>query len=146
MFGRKITVSESQIQAAKTLFDDTENLLSVISDEIFPALVVIKTDNGRIGMGFFYHAEWLVSNAHVIKDQADIDGGIILRNSTTDVTLVAKQAYHRPWNNQKSPDIVVIKTNNHESLRTVPPTNDSFYNKMYYFYVDAELLLVPIVR
>ncbi|PJD91369.1 MAG: hypothetical protein CK424_07030 [Legionella sp.] len=91
-------------------------------------------------MGFFQHETWLVSNAHVIRHRTEIDSGIILRQyDTSEVLLEAEQAYHRPWENVVSPDIVVLKTpSTHKNIPSNPLSRDATYQESHYFYIDAQ--------
>lgn len=77
----------SQTQKTKALFANKTNLAIQIARDIFPALVGIETACGRVGMGFFQHERWLVSNAHVIKHRSEIDEGIVLKRSELEIDL-----------------------------------------------------------
>jgi hypothetical protein len=127
-----------QIRHSKAVFDNKTNLTTQIERDIFPALVGIETACGRVGMGFFQHERWLVSNAHVIKHRSEIEQGIVLKKSDgTDCLLDAEQAYHRPWDSVVSPDIVVVNTCGiHAVIPSNPLSLDSVYPSVYYFYVD----------
>ena len=88
-----------QIRHSKAVFDNKTNLITQIERDIFPALVGIETACGRVGMGFFQHERWLVSNAHVIKHRSEIEQGIVLKKSDgTDCLLdeLAQRAYSAP--------------------------------------------------
>ena len=126
------------VRHSKALFDNKTNLVTQIERDIFPALVGIETACGRVGMGFFQHERWLVSNAHVIKHRSEIEQGIVLKKSDgTDCLLDAEQAYHRPWDSVVSPDIVVVNTCGiHAVIPSNPLSLDSVYPSVYYFYVD----------
>ena len=130
----------ARIASAATLFIEKTNLEKTIVQKVYPALVVIETPNFRMGMGFFQYNAWLVSNAHVIKNRAEIDSGVVLRkHDDTKVLLEAEQSYHRPWASVVSPDIVVVNTRNHHaSIPTNPLSLDPTHNKSHYFYIDIK--------
>lgn len=139
----------SQTQKTKALFANKTNLAIQIARDIFPALVGIETACGRVGMGFFQHERWLVSNAHVIKHRSEIDEGIVLKRSDgTECLLDAEQAYHRPWESVVSPDIVVVNTRvTHAVIPSNPLSLDNMHPTVYYFYVDLDFqvhYLVPV--
>ena len=133
-------LDSARIASAATLFIEKTNLEKTIIQKIYPALVVIETPNFRMGMGFFQYNTWLVSNAHVIKNRAEIDNGVVLRkHDDTEVLLEAEQSYHRPWASVVSPDIVVVNTRNHHaSIPTNPLSLDPTHNKSHYFYIDIK--------
>lgn len=134
---------------AKTQFDNKEGLEDAINQEILPALVSLTTSHGsRRGTGFFYHPNWLVSNAHVVPSREVLDEQPKIRicnqpDESEDLILQTEISYHRPDNNQ-SPDIVIIKTanqpqENNKSLSRWMLSLDSTYNGNYLFYVDLNL-------
>lgn len=144
IFSEKLAALElEQHNNARELFTNKTNLLNTIMRQIYPATVVIKLACGRVGMGFFRHDQWLVSNAHIIKQKNELDDGIIL--STFDgqaADLLSIQAYHRPYALTKSPDLVVIKTKNqHASIPVNDFSIDPTYAESYHFYIDQEFNL-----
>ena len=128
----------NQAQQVKTRFANKANLVDQIETSIFPALVRLETANGRVGMGFFQHERWLVSNAHVIKHRSEIDEGIVLTRCDGSICLLeAEQAFHRPWESVISPDIVVVNTSKTFSvIPSTPLSLDPTYPSEHYFYVD----------
>ncbi|MBX9702935.1 MAG: S1 family peptidase, partial [Silvanigrellaceae bacterium] len=132
------------LSLAKNAFENLSQLEIVIQEEIFPSLVTIRTDNGlRAGTGFFYHPNWLVSNAHVLPSKQNLEEGnttIEAYLSEETLTLKAQSSFHRP-NNFTSPDIALVKTQsaNNSCLSHYVFSEMASYSKKYLFYVEPNL-------
>lgn len=125
-------------------FEDKSNLYEAIKKNVFPALVCIKTANGRVGTGFFETPQWLVSNAHVFPCREILDITQIVDHEKIALNLEPEQSYHRPSDNDNSPDVVIIKTNarnnNEVSFSKDIFSQDPCYQETYLFYVDIHSL------
>ena len=129
---------------AKRMFQNRESLENAINTEILPTVVKIESSDGRTGMGFFRHSQWFVSNAHVIRHRADIDLGIELTDSKGfSIALDVEEAYHRPYDNNKAPDIVVLKTDSRAKGNFSCHSSNLFEHEQdtiegeIFFYLDA---------
>lgn len=91
-------------------------------------------------MGFFRFETWLVSNAHVIHDNSEIQEGLLIKKyDDTKTFLEVEQGYHRPWNSMISPDLVVLNTKDrHRSLPNAVLSLDETYPDKHFFYVDTQ--------
>jgi len=126
-FDRKI------LERAKNMFDnrlyDGETLEHVIEKNIFPNVVIIEILNGKYGMGFFAHPEWLVSNAHVISSIDDIHTGICLKMYSNNYNNSDNYNYKDNYSNrtQKNDD------NNSDNSELIPTFNmNDIYEKGYF--------------
>jgi hypothetical protein len=128
-----------QNDKAQIMFTHKQGLMEAIKENIYPALVMIKTINGIVGMGFFQHSQWLVSNAHIIQCSELIEGATLTDYKLNELELKAEASYHRPSERPDSPDVVVIKTNSrHSGNNKCLPTqfsDDESYGGRYIFYL-----------
>lgn len=109
-------------ERAKKMFDDEETLEHVIEKNIFPNIVIIEILNGKYGMGFFAHPEWLVSNAHVISSIDDIHTGIRLKMYSNN--------YNNNNRTQKNDD---NNDNNSDNSELIPTFNmNDIYEEGYF--------------
>ena len=80
-----------------------------LSEQVLPQLVKLQTPQG-IGNGFFQHTNWLVSNAHVIPDTKNLSETTIIDFQGQSRSLKTELAFHRPFDKNNAPDIVIVKT------------------------------------
>jgi len=100
-----------QVEEARRMVENRDGLDEAIKTEIFPCVVSIETQAGDVGTGFYQHSEWLVSNAHVLSGPAALEGSTLTDFKNTPTSMVGSvRAFPRP-DDEKSPDIIVIKGN-----------------------------------
>ncbi len=133
---------QRRMEEAKNKFESKQGLAEEVEKEIIPALVQIIAKNGIMGTGFFPYSEWLVSNAHIIPAKEVLDKGAqIVDYELNELALYADSSYHRPSNNEISPDIVIVKTHSRSEAKhkdlLKPPNDDESFEKSYIFYVDV---------
>lgn len=108
---KKIESDAKQLSEAKHVFQNQIGLKEAIESNVFPCVVLIKTDRGVIGTGFFQHSEWLVSNAHVLPSPEILEDSMLMDFGNHEAALKAKRAFYRPHESEKSPDIVIMHGN-----------------------------------
>jgi len=127
---------DTPFERAKKMFlnraYDGETLEHVIEKNIFPNVVIIEILNGKYGMGFFAHPEWLVSNAHVISSIDDIHTGIRLKMYSNNYNNSDNYNYKDNYNNrtQKNDD---NNDNNSDNSELIPTFNmNDIYEEGYF--------------
>ena len=104
---QRLEFERTLAQKAKKMFGDIVSLKDAIKKEILHSIVSIRTNYGVIGTGFFYHGDWLVSNAHVLPTrEVIVGGGLQTKNGLIELKPI--ESFHRPHELHTSPDIVIV--------------------------------------
>jgi hypothetical protein len=124
---------------AEAMFINKVGLEQSIKDHIFPCVFCLSTKYSIIGTGFFQHGLWLVSNAHVLPSYEYLLETSLINSEAQYAPLMVAQSFHRPSENPKSPDIVIVnvtsRTNENSNGLAVDFSGDEPYKKSIFFYV-----------
>lgn len=142
---------QAEKAAAIEMFSTRNGFYEALSEQVLPQLVRLQTPQG-VGSGFFQHTNWLVSNAHVIPDAKNLSETRIIDFQGQSLRLNAELAFHRPFNKDNAPDIVIAKTGSRNASNTrglpVDFNGDEATKKTlkFYLYFDpTQEELTPVV-
>lgn len=130
-----------RMEEAKHILENKQGLAEAIEEKIFPCVVSTLNNIGIIGTGFFYHSKWLVSNAHVIPSYEALTNTELVDYKLNINPIYVEKAYHRPYQKEKSPDIVVVNVKDHNNINEKCLSSTTQFNdkKVHYnsitFYV-----------
>lgn len=135
---------QMRLEEARTHFDKKIGLERDIKEKVLPALVSIQLPDDEIGVGFFRHKTWIVSNAHVIRSRELLDSVSFFNCDRQDPSLTIYKSYHRKYdsNDHKVPDVVIINaiTNSAGPMKCFPAfasdSENGYLDSEYLFYID----------
>ena len=125
---------------AKQKLPSKEGLVSFVNEEVLHNILVIRTQNGICGMGFFQFGKWIISNAHIFPRQELLVNATFEDLNGNQVNIDILKSFHRPCHNYAAPDLAVINVENNQlgsyGLQIKYTENEG--TDEIYFYIDCK--------